>query len=55
MTNRLKKCIGSLIHHDQSVCLKGRSIGNNIRPILDVISFTEVNDLPAAVRSTIRY
>jgi len=49
MANRLKACIGNLIHFDQSGFLKGRNIGNNIRLLLDIIDFTEHNNLPAAV------
>ena len=49
MANRLKECIGNLIHPDQTGFLKGRNIGNNIRLLLDVIDFTEVNSLLAAI------
>ena len=49
MANRLKNCIDSLIHSDQSGFLKGRNIGNNVRLLLDVIDYTKINDLPAAV------
>ncbi len=49
MANRLKSCIGNLINFDQTGFLKGRNIGNNIRLLLDIIDFTEFNDIPAAV------
>jgi hypothetical protein len=49
MAIRLKKCMGSLIHSDQSGFLKGRNIGNNVRLLIDIIEYTDVNDLPAAV------
>ena len=38
-----------LIHPDQSGFLKGRHIGNNIRLIIDIIEFTELNDIPGAI------
>ena len=47
--NRLKKCINSLIHSDQSGFLKGRNIGSNVRLLLDIIDFTDSNDLAAAI------
>ena len=49
MANRLKNCIDSVIHPDQSGFLKGRNIGNNVRLLLDVIEYTDFNKLPAAV------
>jgi len=51
MANRLKKFMGDLIHNDQSGFLKGRNIGNNIRLLLDVIDYTEANEIPAAILS----
>ena len=49
MANRLKNCIDSVIHHDQSGFLKGRNIGNNVRLLLDVFEYTDFDKLPAAV------
>ena len=49
LANRLKKSLLQLIHPDQSGFLKGRHIGNNIRLIIDVIEFTEFNDIPGAI------
>ena len=49
LANRLKNCIDSVIHPDQSGFLKGRNIGNNVRLLLDVIEYTDFNKLPAAV------
>ena len=49
LANRLKRCLGNLIHSDQSGFLKGRNIGNNIRLILDVIEFTETNEIPGVI------
>ena len=47
--NRLKHCLHDLIHTDQSGFMKGRNIGNNIRLILDMIEYTEFNDIPGSI------
>ena len=49
LANRLKKCIQKLIHPDQSGFLKGRNIGSNIRLILDIIDYTDFNEIPGAI------
>ena len=49
LANRLKKCIHKLIHPDQSGFLKDRNIGSNIRLILDIIDYTDFNDIPGAI------
>ena len=49
LANRLKKCIHKLIHPDQSGFLKGRNVGSNIRFILDIIDYTDFNDIPGAI------
>ena len=49
LANRLKNYLGELIHSDQSGFLKGRNIGSNIRLIMDVIEYTEINDIPGAI------
>ena len=49
MANRLKTCLHSLIHSDQTGFLKGEYIGNNIRLILDVIDYTDTSDIPGAI------
>ena len=49
LANRLKKCIHNLIHSDQSGFLKGRNIGSNIRLMLDIIDYTDFNDIPGAI------
>lgn len=49
IANRLKKCLDSLIHSDQSGFLKGRNIGNNVRLIIDMIEYTKSNDIPGAI------
>ena len=38
-----------MIHPDQSGFLKGRNIGNNIRLIIDIIEYTELNHIPGAI------
>ena len=47
--NRLKCCIHDLIHTDQSGFMKGRNIGHNIRLILDIIEYTDSNDIPGSI------
>ena len=49
LANRLKKCIHKLNHPDQSDFLMGRNIGSNIRLILDIIDYTDFNDIPGAI------
>ena len=49
LANRIKTVLNSLIHSDQSGFLKGRNIGNNIRLIMDIIEFTDVNEIPGAI------
>ena len=49
LANRLKNYLGELINSDQSGFLKGRNIGSNIRLIMDVIEYTEINDIPGAI------
>ena len=47
--NRLKRCLCDLIHSDQSGFMKGRNIGHNIRLILDIIEYTEMNDISGSI------
>ncbi len=49
LVNRTKKCMSCLIASEQSGFLKGRNIGNNIRLVLDIIEFTETNEIPGAI------
>ena len=46
LASRLQNVIGKLINDDQTGCLKGRFIGKNIRTIIDVIDFTNYNQIP---------
>ena len=38
-----------MIHPDQSGFLKGRNIGNNVRLIIDIIEYTESEQIPGAI------
>ena len=49
LANRLKHCIRKLIHSDQSGILEGRNIGNYVHLILDIIDYTDNNDIPDAI------
>ncbi len=48
---RLKDKLLKLIHSDQTGFLKNRFIGENIRKILDLIEYTEEEDIPALLIS----
>jgi len=45
LTNRLKFCISSVIHADQSYCIPDRFIFNNLFLVRDLISFAKVYKL----------
>ena len=47
--NRLKRCLPDLIHPDQSGFMKGRNISHNIRLLLDIIEYTDLNDIPGCI------
>lgn len=49
LANRVKKILSDLIHPDQSGFLKGRNIGNNVRLIIDIIEYTESEQIPGAI------
>ena len=49
LANRLKQCIGDVVHGDQSYCVPGQTIYNNISLIRDVINYCNFNDTPLAV------
>ena len=49
LANRLKRCLETLIHSDQSGFLKGRNIGNNVRLITDIIEYAKSNNLSGAI------
>ncbi len=47
IATRLKKHLLKIIHTDQTGFIKGRYIGENIVKILDLIDYTQENDIPA--------
>ena len=44
---RLQKVISSLVSSDQTVYIKERFIGENIRTIVDIIEYTSISNTPA--------
>lgn len=42
----MKRLLPGLIHHNQTGYIRGRNIGENIRSILDIMSFTRAKNLP---------
>ena len=46
IANRLKKVLSSVISNDQTGFLPNRHFGENVRLILDIIEYTDVNDVP---------
>ena len=42
----MKRLLPGLIHHNQTGYIPGRNIGENIRSILDIMSFTQAKNLP---------
>lgn len=49
IANRMKKVLSSIISNDQTGFLPNRYIGENVRLILDIIEYTDVNDLPGTL------
>ena len=49
LAGRLKQCIDSVVGIDQSYCVPGRSIFDNINLIRDIIFYANVNNTPLAV------
>jgi hypothetical protein len=46
---RLKKVLPNIIHSDQTGCMRGRYIGDNIRNILEIIETVEEEDLSCVI------
>ena len=51
LSNRLKMYIKKVVHQDQSYCVPGRTIYDNICLIKDIINYSNINNLPLAVIS----
>ena len=49
IATRLKRCLHLVINSDQSGFMKGRNIGHNIRLILDIIEYSDFNNIPGAI------
>ena len=49
LANRLKLCINNVVHQDQSYCVPGRTINDNICLIKNVIDYSNCNNSPLAV------
>ena len=49
IANRMKNVLGSVISNDQTGFLPNRYIGENVRLILDVIEFADINDNPGTL------
>ena len=46
IAERMKRLLPGIIHHNQTGYIPGRNIGENIRSILDIMSFTQAKNLP---------
>ena len=46
---RIDKVVNSLIHSDQTGFIKGRYIGENVRMIIDLLGYTEKEDIPGLI------
>ncbi len=51
LAKRLKLCLDKLINKDQTGFMKNRFIGENIRKILDILEYTENEQIPAILIS----
>lgn len=49
MSQRLKRVITSLIHTDQQGFLSGRNISSNIRTIIDLIEYSDFENIPGSI------
>ena len=45
IAEKMERLLRGIIHHNQSGYIPGRNIGENIRSILDIMSFTRAKDL----------
>ena len=49
MANRLKLVLGGLINDDQNGFMKGRYIACNIHTIIDLIEYSDYNNIPGSI------
>ena len=49
LAGRLKQCIADVIHKDQSYCVPGRSIYDNVNLIRDAIFYANIENIPLAI------
>ena len=49
IARKVKTVLPQLIHDDQKGFIKGRYIGENIRPLYDVLQYAETKQLPGPV------
>jgi len=49
LSNRLKQVLPYIIHTDQTACIPGRTINNNLRLIQDVITYANETNKPLAL------
>ena len=46
LSARLQNVIGDIVSGDQTGCIKGRYIGENIRTVIDLLQYTSMKDIP---------
>ena len=49
LSNRLKQVLPSIIHTDQTACIPGRTINDNLRLIQDIITYANETNKPLAL------
>ena len=49
IATRIQKVLPKLIHHCQKGFIKGRYIGDNVRTLFDILSYTKTEDIPGLV------
>ena len=49
--NRLQQVLPLIVHTDQTASIKGRTINDNTRPLHDVITYANVNNIPLVLIS----
>ena len=54
IAERMKRLLPGLIHGNQTGYIPGRNIGENIRSILDIMSFTRTKNLPGLLLLTLK-